>query len=690
MTTAALFAFLALQPAVDQAFENVRGAAVVLDIPTGRILAVHNRALAENHRAAPGSTIKPFVLAGLIQANRWAPKTALVCGRSLSIGARKLDCSHPPLPGALDASDAIAFSCNHYFASVAGRVGVAAVAEAVTAFGFSAARGVDPRLLALGDRGVETTPLELARAFARLARLRSDARYASVWKGLVDAVEAGTGQLAAVPGLSIAGKTGTTATHAWFAALAPAARPEVAVVVFTRQGRGGGTAAPIAGRILGAWASTDTAARTVNVQHRRVAVEEYVAGVLAGEASHVTEPEALAAYAVLARTFAFKNPGRHSAEGYDVCAGTHCQRYRPAGVTARLEQTAAVTEGEILWYQGRPADVFYHQHCGGTTEAAHDVWPAMRRPYLVSRPDSFCVARGRPSWRAEIEAREFSIAARSPSGRVTQVRLDGRLVAFDEFQSGTGSKVRSALFQVRGGGGRFQLEGYGAGHGVGLCHSGAIERARAGHGYRRILDFYFPGAKAGITAQGLGWSRRSGERIELWSVEPGRDESLLGAAAEALRAAEARFGARLESRPVLRVYPDVAVFRDATGEPGWVLASTVGRTIRLRREGARALFHEFLHMLCGERTRAALPDWFREGLVLYLENPSTSTASPSDASLRDAASEAGMRAAYRSAKGRVGALVARYGRDAVLGWLSSGLPSEVAANRFNQANTTSK
>ena len=60
----------------------------------------------------------------------------------------------------------------------------------------------------------------------------------------------GTGQLAASRRVQVAGKTGTSGGHAWFAGFAPAERPEIVVVVFLERGTGGTDAAPIAGRIF--------------------------------------------------------------------------------------------------------------------------------------------------------------------------------------------------------------------------------------------------------------------------------------------------------------------------------------------------------------------------------------------------------------------------------------------------------
>jgi penicillin-binding protein 2 len=74
-------------------------------------------------------------------------------------------------------------------------------------------------------------------------------------------VDGGSGFTAEVPGVAVAGKTGTAEfgeeiapnrykEHGWFTGFAPFENPEVAVVVFHEQGNGSGTAAPTAARIL--------------------------------------------------------------------------------------------------------------------------------------------------------------------------------------------------------------------------------------------------------------------------------------------------------------------------------------------------------------------------------------------------------------------------------------------------------
>jgi cell division protein FtsI/penicillin-binding protein 2 len=85
---------------------------------------------------------------------------------------------------------------------------------------------------------------------------------------LVDCVQSGTAYEAAVPGITVAGKTGTATalngtgiTHAWLAGYAPADQPEIAVVIFLERGTGARDAAPLAGKILRHYFTSKDAAK---------------------------------------------------------------------------------------------------------------------------------------------------------------------------------------------------------------------------------------------------------------------------------------------------------------------------------------------------------------------------------------------------------------------------------------------
>jgi len=452
-------------------------------------------------------------------------------------------------------------------------------------------------------------------------------------------------------------------------------------------------------------------------------LEDYVAGVLAGEASSFRSAESLTAMAVAARTYAARFRGRHQAEGFDFCDTTHCQDLRLRAVTDRLEEAAEATEGELLWYDGLPAATYYHRHCGGSTETARALDPELRAPYLRAQHDGFCTAKDPGEWQAEVTKEELrqalaaagietpvsvqslAIVERTPSGRAERLRLSGSgaaTVSATDFRFAVGralgwNRIRSDLYEVRDLGDRFLFRGRGHGHGVGLCQVGAAQMGEAGKSYREILSFYYPGTALGLTAQGLGWQARAGERVELLSTRPTEDQSLIALAERLLRGAEQRTGWPLGQRPQLRVYPSVEVYRNATGQPGWVAASTRGQVIRLQparvlREAGTlesTVEHELLHLVVESRAHPRLPLWFREGVVLYLSQARSAVPSgdPSigleqlERMLSQPRSEEELRRAYAAARARVEELVARHGLPAVLGWVEAGLPAAAGAHR---------
>jgi stage II sporulation protein D len=576
---------------------------------------------------------------------------------------------------------------------MAPRLDPAALARALEQAGLTAASGlveneitgaVRPaatpeqlQLQALGEANIEVTPLGLLNAYRRLAlvRAKAPASLAPLFEGLEAATAHGTAQLAQPAGLKVTGKTGTSAGgHAWFAGWAPAQAPRIVLVVFLEQGRGGGGAAPVARAIFEAYARGERGARriTVRAQGRTLTLplETYVAAVLAGECATFTSEEALKAMAVTVRTWAFHYLGRHRGEGYDFCDTTHCQYFRLEGGAQRLRAAAEATEGEMLWYEGRPAATFHHAHCGGATEAVSDVWPGVRLPYLRSLTDTFCTANGRAPWTMQVPKSDLATALgirgpmtldvvrRTPTGRAAEVRWAGRIWPAPQFDAAVGKAlsrrvVRSNHYDVSDAGDSVVIRGHGAGHGVGLCQAGAAERGRRGHSCRQILEFYFPGTVLGLSARGFAWVRLGGERVEVWSTHPQQDGALVELADRALEEAERRAGFALSVRPRIRAYPTVAAFRDATGEPGSVAASTLGHAIRLQPHallGDRlrsTLLHEMLHVVLEQRAHPTLPPWFREGLVKFLAE---------------------------GADARLSALIQRHGRQAVMGWLESGLP----------------
>ena len=128
---------IALQTEIDRLMSSKSGALVVLEVSSGKVLAQSHLNIAAQRLERPGSTVKPFVLLELLEKKKINPEQHLMCRRPLYIGGKRMDCSHPVGITSLDAPDAIAYSCNTYFSTVARRLDPAELAEVYKRSGFT-------------------------------------------------------------------------------------------------------------------------------------------------------------------------------------------------------------------------------------------------------------------------------------------------------------------------------------------------------------------------------------------------------------------------------------------------------------------------------------------------------------------------------------------------------------------------
>lgn len=460
--------------------------------------------------------------------------------------------------------------------------------------------------------------------------------------------------------------------------------------------------------------------------------EEYVAEVLAAEASDSWKDEALKAMAVAVRTYATRFRGAHEKDGFDFCDTTHCQVVRWNAKNPRARAAAEATQGEILQFDGAPARTYYHQNCGGMVAASNEIWPDIYATYLRGHTDPYCVVSGDLKWEsaialADVDAAlraaalsppkgwtDIEIAGRSASGRAQKLRLGGGaaddfLISASTFRYAVSrslgwNRIRSDLFEVRTEGDRAVFFGRGAGHGVGMCQTGAEEMAVEGKDYREILDFYYPGTQLAKQSAAAQWQKRSSDHFELETTAPEQDESVLPVAEKLLAEEEKIVGWDVSFRVQLKVFATMDAYRDQTGQPGWVAASTRGRVIRLqplatlKSKGVleSTLRHELLHLLVEERARAGTPVWFREGLVLYLSNaPARESADDSmtleqmEAILEKSQKRDEVEKAYAAARARVASLVREHGKETVLGWLIRGIPRSITGGDGDRTAQTS-
>lgn len=252
-------------------------------------------------------------------------------------------------------------------------------------------------------------------------------------------------------------------------------------------------------------------------------IDEYLRSVVPGEMPQGWPHQAHAAQAVVARSYALANLGRHAGEGYDLCSLTHCQVYHGVwyerGETDRAVRT---TSGLVLAYHGKPIPAPYHSTCGGTTT---DGLYHGHAPELFLEPVSdtmngkaYCAASPHFKWKgvtsseniaealrmdnvkAPLHASSMKVLKVDSSGRAALIRLSGKdsaeVSGYDVMMSAGRhlgwQTIKSTRFTIRRSGVKTVFEGNGLGHGMGMCQWGAKGMADKGRSFREILEHYFP------------------------------------------------------------------------------------------------------------------------------------------------------------------------------------------------------
>jgi peptidoglycan hydrolase-like amidase len=163
---------------------------------------------------------------------------------------------------------------------------------------------------------------------------------------------------------------------------------------------------------------------------------DMVAGVLPSEMFATAPLEALKAQAVTARGELFAKIGRrHFTEPYLVCSEQHCQVYKGmTAETARTNEAARTTAGELAFLDGHVVDSVYSACCGGHTEPVDVVWDRPARRELVGRPDALRVDEKGLTWLNPALASSFFGPAGSggaaPARVPEKIASDGDVRAF--------------------------------------------------------------------------------------------------------------------------------------------------------------------------------------------------------------------------------------------------------------------
>jgi peptidoglycan glycosyltransferase len=298
------------------------GGVVVVTPRSGEVLAFAG--IAFSGLQPPGSTFKMVTTTAALEAGITNPSKVYPVETKAVLEGVDLDNANGEACGGTLVTS-FAHSCNSVFAPLGAQLGARRLVSAAERFGFNqppdipgaetstippADRIGDDLAVgssAIGQGRVQATALEMAtvaatiglrgrrprltldydaaheRAAATTERATSPKVARTMERLMLSVVRGGTGVRAAIPGVQVAGKTGTaelrstkrcnpdpdnpescppeqqvsdpTDTDAWFAAYAPAGagRPRVAVgVLLVSAGAGGDTAAPVAREVLGA------------------------------------------------------------------------------------------------------------------------------------------------------------------------------------------------------------------------------------------------------------------------------------------------------------------------------------------------------------------------------------------------------------------------------------------------------
>jgi stage II sporulation protein D len=738
--------FAGIDAAAREAIGEHDGCILAIEPQTGRLLAVVNPRLAYEQAFPPGSTIKPFTALTATRSGIIDPEWSVACRQRYRHGDFEIVCSHAPNREPIHLEEALAQSCNYFFATVSERVSPALFRSTLASFGFGSKTGINAGSESAGTLSTEVwrvedglgegshllaTPIQLLTAYSALfnggrlftpqvgrisdlpdrPRLKIDSRQReALVRGCRAAVEHGTSSPAGLGSLPVFvfGKTGTSTAsngftrNGWFVAFAadplaaPAPTPDslrLGVLVFLKRAKGIDAAMVARDFLQRCTAKADNvhavnqaaapAQPVLRVRLSRegrtesVPLEDYVARVLSLESASEDELEALKAQAIVSRTYALRNLGRHGNEGYDLCSLTHCQQYSESEATEIQHRAVVETSGQVLVDDsGRLADVYFHAACGGMTANIESLWGVPAPSYLRGVRDDYCVTLPDQHWTDQIPRERLAAALaadphtetgrrlasvrvvkRDNTGRAEVVEVEGerrRLVRGWEFKVIVGRSlgwklIKSSRFDVVTRGPAFVFRGSGFGHGLGLCQQGAHVMARRGADRSVVLNHFFPGtrisglfenASAAVSeirepslSAGQTWLSQSSNHFlarytsavqrrfvddALLVLESARTDVIRRLSAASLTLQE---GKRIE----IVIQPTTQEFIAATGQPWWSAAATSGGriqlqpldTLRRRRIVTTTLRHEYAHAVTESLSGGRGPRWLAEGVAIH-------------------------------------------------------------------------
>ncbi|MGI6065103.1 MAG: SpoIID/LytB domain-containing protein [Bacillota bacterium] len=251
----------------------------------------------------------------------------------------------------------------------------------------------------------------------------------------------------------------------------------------------------------------------------KIKIEKYLEGVVAAEMDPKWPDNALAAQAILARTFTLKKIKDGGVKAHNTDASTDVkefQAYDPSRVNDKVREAVQATRGKVLVYQGEYINGWFHADSGGITASSAVEGLAYKKekaPYIHSVKDPgfeitvpenkawtavFSSSEVREAVKATIgndpgDLHEASIVETGPSGRATIVKINNVSLSAPALRLALDNeKMRSTLleeFSVNDN--SLLIRGKGYGHGVGMSQWGAKALADQGKKPEEIVRYWF-------------------------------------------------------------------------------------------------------------------------------------------------------------------------------------------------------
>ncbi|PKM81425.1 MAG: stage II sporulation protein SpoIID [Firmicutes bacterium HGW-Firmicutes-14] len=255
-------------------------------------------------------------------------------------------------------------------------------------------------------------------------------------------------------------------------------------------------------------------------QVKKLKMEEYIKGVVAAEMDTAWPVNALAAQAILARTFTLKQmKDKGGVPRYGTDASTSVeefQAYDPSKINDNVSRAVEMTRGEVIKYKGEYINAWFSACDGGVQASAAEglSFKKEETPYINAGVKDGCLEVTVPEnrdWNASFpvstvreavrktagtdpgEITSVSIARKGPSGRAEALKIGKATVGGAALRLALGNdKMRSIyLDSISVSNGNVIMSGKGYGHGVGMCQWGAKKMASAGKKPEDIIRFYF-------------------------------------------------------------------------------------------------------------------------------------------------------------------------------------------------------